>query len=72
MVMRTENGMQMQSILEMYLRALEAAQQKLDYADDVDLIDAAVFEYKSAMKRLNYLFKTAKRKRIEEELATGG
>lgn len=43
------------------MRALEAATQKLNYADDVDLIDAAVFEIAAARKRLNYLFKIAKK-----------
>lgn len=47
--------------IEMGLRALEAAQQKLDYADDVDLIDAAVLEFEAARRRLNYLFKLARR-----------
>ncbi|MEW6423151.1 MAG: hypothetical protein AB1523_00145 [Bacillota bacterium] len=47
--------------IEMGLRALEAAQQKLDYADDAELIDAAVFEFEAARRRLNYLFKLARR-----------
>jgi len=42
-------------------QALEAAQQRLDYADDEDLIDAAVFEIEAARRRLNYLFKIARR-----------
>lgn len=46
--------------IEMGLRALEAAQQKLDYANDADLIDAAVLEFEAARKRLNYLFRLAK------------
>jgi hypothetical protein len=47
--------------IEINLKALEAAQQKLDYADDCDLIDAAVFEIEAARKRLNYLFRMAKK-----------
>jgi len=50
--------------VEMGLRALEAARQKLDYADDVDLVDAAVLEFEAARRRLNYLFKMVKRRRI--------
>jgi hypothetical protein len=57
--------MQMQPVsfaeVELGLRALEAAQQRLDYADDEDLIDAAVFEIEAARRRLNYLFKTARK-----------
>jgi hypothetical protein len=58
--------MQMQQInfveIEMGVKALEAAQQKLDYAEDRDLIDAAIFEFKAAGLRLNYLFRLAKTK----------
>ncbi len=47
--------------VEMGLQALELAQQKLDYADDNDLIDAAILEIEAAKLRLNYLFKLARK-----------
>lgn len=50
--------------IEMGLRALEAAQQKFDYADDVDLADAAALEFEAARRRLNYLFKLAKTRKV--------
>ncbi|SHJ59659.1 hypothetical protein [Desulfofundulus thermosubterraneus] len=42
------------------LEAVEAARQRLDYADHPDLVDAAVLEMGAAEKRLNYLLRVAR------------